>query len=35
MNSEIILEEWERQMVLVWMTHIKDHSYVLHDICQV
>lgn len=35
MNSENILEEWELQMFLVWMAHIKDHSYVLHDVCQV
>lgn len=35
MNSENILEERELQMFLVWVTHIKNHSYVLHDICQV
>lgn len=35
MNSENILEEWELQMFLVWMAHIKDHSYVLYDLCQI
>lgn len=34
MNSENIFE-WELQMFLVWMAHIMDHSYVLHDVCQI
>lgn len=35
MKSENMLEEWELQMFLVWMAHIMDHSYVLHDVCQI